>query len=263
MTHVARFGLVGLLGAAMSLSSAEPGVGYYKTYAAKVPMHVVQMDIRRKDVNVAVVTPLGGIGARESWARMIGRHHPVAAITGTYFDTASGIPIGSIGVRGKAIHSGFIGTAFTYSPLTGPSIEWAKPRLPFDFGDAETYLRAGPRLLSGGKTTLWPQAEGFRDPAIFRRKPRTAVVISKWGKLMFVATARPVLLREFAAALKGIGAGDAMCLDGGGSTGLYYRGSTKIVPSRPLTNLLVAYESNAAYDAYVLQPNPKLYVARP
>ncbi len=254
------FSLAFLGATAISLASGKQDsspVGYTKAYAARVPMHIVQIDSESPNVNLAVVTPTRGIGTRESWAKLIGRARPVAAITGTYFDTASGIPIGSIGVAGHSVFSGSIGTAFMFTSTEGPTIDWAKPLRAFDFAKAQMFLRAGPRLLEHGKVALYPRDEGFRDPAVFQHKKRTALAVTRSGKLLLVAVTKPVLLREFAAALKGIGAVDAMCLDGGDSTGLYYRGKSIVAPNRALTNVLVAYESVDSYEGKVAELNPR------
>ena len=227
----------------------NPAVVYDKRKAAGVTLHVIQADISRRDVNLGMVTAQGGIGKLESWSSMIHRAKPVAAITGTYFDTVSLQPIGSMGVGGKSIYEGFVGTAFTYNPFTGPAMHFAKPERTFKFENAEMWLRAGPRLLTDGKTTLYPKQEGFRDPAVFQKKPRTAIAINDSGKLLMVAVKQPVLLRQMAAALKGIGAVEAMCLDGGSSAGLYHEGTTLLRPQRQLTNLLVIYDTTEAYQA--------------
>lgn len=237
---------------------SEPPVGYSKIVKNGVPLHVVQIDPRNPDLNLAVVTPMNGIGSRETWAKLVGRARPVAAITGTYFDTRSGVPIGTIGVNGQTIHSSPIGTAFRYSLFDGPSIETVKPWNSCDFSGSSMYLRAGPRLLTGGTPTLYPRAEGFRDPAIFRRSARTAMAITKHGKLLLVATAKPVLLRQLAAALKSMGAVDAMCLDGGSSTGIYYRGKSFVAPKRSLTNVLVVYETIERFEGQVAKLNPNV-----
>jgi hypothetical protein len=239
-----------------ALLGAEPGVGYYKRVIRGVPLHVIQVDPSRKDVRMAIVTPVLGIGARESWATLVGRAGPTAAITGTYFDTRSGIPIGSLGFLGQVLHRGYIGTAFRFSPEHGFSIKDAKPNTTFDFEAAETFLRAGPRLLTNGKRTLYPQAEGFRDPSVYRKNTRTALAITKHGKLLMVATTKPVLLRTLASALKSLGAVDAMCLDGGSSTALYYRGKSFAAPKRSLTNVLVVYETPQRYEKRLAMLNP-------
>jgi uncharacterized protein YigE (DUF2233 family) len=108
-------------------------------------------------------------------------------------------------------------------------------------------IRSGPRLLQNGRSVLWPAGEGFRDPGLFVRKRRAAVGITASGKVLLVATNRPILLRTLAEHVRRLGAVDAMALDGGSSAGLYHRGKSWVVPSRRLTNLLVVYDSAASY----------------
>jgi hypothetical protein len=224
-------------------------------------MHVVQVDPRAPGVRLAVATARDGIGYRDTWSEMIARTRPTAAITGTYFDLASALPVGSIVLGGHTLHSGLVGTAFTFTPGRGPRVVACHPGREYDWSRHEMVLRAGPRLLTRGQRTLWPRAEGFRDPAIFARKKRAAVAITRSGKILLVAVEKPVLLRTLARALQALGACDAMCLDGGSSTGLYCRGRSRAVPARSLTNLLVVYDSAARYrqHAAALAPrNPRL-----
>jgi hypothetical protein len=82
------------------------------------------------------------------------------------------------------------------------------------------------------------------------------VGITAHGKLLLVAVARPVTLDELAPALQWLGAAEAMALDGGRSTGLYYRGQSLVRPHRSLTNLLVVYDSRARYRQVAGQLNP-------
>lgn len=233
-----------------------PSMGFRKVTVAGVPMNVVQIDPKRPGVSLGVATAGNGLGYRDDWSRMIDRTRPTAAITGTYFCTSSSLPVGLIKVRGKTIYRGGIGTALAFSPGKGAVIRTCKPGIGYDWSGYETVLRAGPRLVTNGRRTLFPEAEGFRDPAIFARKPRTAVAITREGKLLFVAVQKPVLLRTLADALRKLGARDAMCLDGGGSTALYYQGKTLIRPGRPLTNLLVAYDSRSRARTYAGRLNP-------
>jgi uncharacterized protein YigE (DUF2233 family) len=220
-------------------------------------MHVVQVDPRRPEVRLAVATAANGIGYRDTWSSMIRRTGPAVAITGTYFDVRSAIPVGSIVVGGRLIHRGGVGTAMTYVPGQGVTLVACRPGIGYDWSSMDTVLRAGPRLLTAGGRTLWPHAEGFRDPAIFARKRRTAVAITQHGKLLLVAVQKPVLLRTLARALQQLGAVDAMCLDGGSSAGLYYRGKSYSVPRRSLTNLLVVYDSPARHRERAASLNPR------
>jgi hypothetical protein len=211
-------------------------------------MHVVQIDPRRAEVHVAVATARNGIGFRDTWSAIIDRTRPVTAITGTYFDLKSALPVGSIVVGGRSVHRGLVGTAFTFHSQRGPRLVQCRAGAVYDWSMFDTVLRAGPRLLTSGRRTLWPAGEGFRDPGIFARRKRTAVAITRSGKLLLVAVEKRVLLRTLATAMQRLGAVDAMCLDGGSSSGLYYRGKTRVLPRRSLTNLLVIYDSAARYQ---------------
>lgn len=231
-------------------------VVYRKVVRNGVPMHVVQMDTRSSELRIAVATARGGIGRADDWSAMIDRTRPTAALTGTYFCTDSLVPIGSIVVDGFPVHQGTVGTAFAFSPQSGARVMTCLPGRRYSWNEQETVLRAGPRLLTEGKTTLWPAAEGFKDPNVYRKKQRTAVAITRHKKLLLVAVEKPVLLRDLAGALKALGAVDAMCLDGGGSTGLYYRGKTRVKPDRKLTNLLLVYDTERRARDYAAAQNP-------
>jgi hypothetical protein len=246
--------------------ASTPAVVYRKTVAAGVPLHVVQVDLRRPEVRLAVATPAKGIGFRDTWPALVDRVRPAAAITGTYFCTTTSLPVGSIVVGGQRIFRGSVGTALAFSPAKGAKMVTLKPGRGRDWSAFEMVLQAGPRLLTAGRRSLSPPDEGFRDPAIYAPKRRTAAALTPHGKLLLVATQRPVLLRTFAEALRRLGAADAMCLDGGGSTALYCGGRTRVAPVRVLTNVLVVYDSAARYrqQAAVMNPTgPRIATAPP
>jgi exopolysaccharide biosynthesis protein len=239
----------------------EPAISHRKVTVSGVTMNVVVVDPRRPGVRFGVATAGSGLGYRDQWSGMISRTKPAAAVTGTYFCTTTSLPVGLIQVNGRTIYQGGIGTAIAFRK--GRAVmRTGKPGIAQHWAGYDTVLRAGPRLVTGGKRTLYPRAEGFKDPAIFARKPRTAVAIKKNGKVLLVTVQKPVLLRTLADALRKLGAVDAMCLDGGGSTGLYYRGKSYAKPNRPLTNLLVVYDSKLRYRQYAgkLNPNGPRYV---
>ena len=58
---------------------------------------------------------------------------------------------------------------------------------------------------------------------------------------MLVATTSSVTLSELGRAMKSKGVVDAVALDGGGSTALYYKGSMIVKPKRGMSNLFVVY----------------------
>jgi exopolysaccharide biosynthesis protein len=218
---------------------ATPGVAYRKQAVGSVTAHIVQVDLNRADVQVTVGVANGGIGRCERWSRIIDRLRPTAAITGTYYDPATFIPVGTIITNGIGVHQGMIGTALTFS--ADHQARFIRGRLPLSPAGLETVLRAGPRLVDQGRVSLMPSVEGFRDPSIFVRKPRAAVGLTGQNKLLLVAVTRPIYLREMARVMLSLGAYNAMCMDGGSSTGLYYAGKSYQVPRRVMTNVLMVY----------------------
>ena len=67
---------------------------------------------------------------------------------------------------------------------------------------------------------------------------------------------QPVYLWSAARILQEVGAQDAMCLDGGMSSGLFSAGKTHLKPRRSLTNVLVVYTSTSRFEHYAARLNP-------
>jgi len=200
---------------------------------------VVQVDLNRADVKVTVGVADGGIGRCETWSRLINRLRPTAAITGTYYDPATFIPVGTIISDGIGVHEGTVGTALTFT--ADNQARFTRGRLRVPRTALATVLRAGPRLIDQGRVSLMPGIEGFRDPSIVARKPRAAVGLTRSNKLLLVTVTKPLLLRDMARVMASLGAVDAMCMDGGSSAGLYYAGKSYQVPTRVMTNVLMVY----------------------
>jgi hypothetical protein len=218
---------------------ATPGVGYRKQRIGSTWAHVVQVDLNRRDVRVTVGVADGGIGRCEPWSRIINRLRPTAAITGTYYDTRTFIPVGTIIANGIGVHQGRVGTALTFT--ADNRARFTRSHLNVAQSGLETVLRAGPRLIDQGRVSLMPGIEGFRDPAITARKPRAVVGLTRKNKLLLVTVTKPLLLRDMARVMSALGAVDAMCMDGGSSAGLYYAGKSYQVPRRVMTNVLIVY----------------------
>jgi exopolysaccharide biosynthesis protein len=84
-----------------------------------------------------------------------------------------------------------------------------------------------------------------------------AVGVTKHNKLLLVVVERPITLRQLSWVMRALGATDAIALDGGGSTCLYYRRTVKVLPKRKLTNLLVVYEDYTVYDNRLARLKPQ------
>lgn len=106
-------------------------------------------------------------------------------------------------------------------------------------GVIEGGLSAGPRLITNGKITVNPEAENYTIPKITEyATPRSAIGITKDNKLLLV-TVQNATIKELATVMQKLGAYNAMNVDGGASSGLYYKGQMITTPGRELSNALI------------------------
>jgi hypothetical protein len=221
-----------------------------------IPVRYVVADLNNPSVRVGVVTARR-LGRDESIWDLLARSQPTAAVTGTYFSTTSKLPVGDIVIEGERVHFGGVGTALCITYDNQVRFIRQKLHRQRDWSDYRLVLGAGPRLLQGGKITLYPPGEGFRDKRVYARGKRVAVGVTKHNKLLLVVVEQPITLRQLAWLMRALGATDAIALDGGGSSFLYYRREVKVLPKRKLTNLLVVYEDSSVYDARVARLKPQ------
>jgi len=106
------------------------------------------------------------------------------------------------------------------------------------FGFAREAIGCGPRLVTDGRITVDPAAEGFRDPKIlYYSAARSAVGLTGDGTMILATSGGTI--RQMADVMLGLGATQAMAFDGGASTGLWYRGGYITPPGRLLNNALL------------------------
>jgi uncharacterized protein YigE (DUF2233 family) len=143
-------------------------------------------------------------------------------------------------ISGTHVHQGKLRTAFF---VHGPFAFIASIPLGRDLtGKVDALLACGPRLLTDGRVTVYPKAEGFRDARLFRPARRSVLGITKGGKVVMAVIVTPVTLSHAAQILKALGCVDAMNLDGGGSSALYCAGRYFVRPSRPLVTALMVFQ---------------------
>lgn len=241
MTITVGAALIGATAAAARSAPPARSVVYELRHPYGVPTHVVTVNLNDPRIRVRVNTARGGIGHAERFSSMIHRLMPEAAITGTFFDGATLLPVGDIVTRGKTIYRGPAGTGFAVradnSVLFQPR-DWGRT---YDWSDFETVLCTGPTLLLNGRNALFPKAEGYKDRSLWALRPRAAVGITKHNKLLLVSVTRPIHLRNMRNIMKKLGVVEAVGLDGGTSTGLYAGGKMRVRPGRTLTNVLTVY----------------------
>lgn len=118
-----------------------------------------------------------------------------------------------------------------------------------DFNAAIHIIGAGPTLIKHGEIYVTADAEQFPPDIRLGRAPRSAVGITQYGDYIFAvvdgrqAHSKGCTLTEWARILKDtFGAVEAINLDGGGSSELFFKGSLVNKPSdgkeRPVGNAL-------------------------
>lgn len=103
----------------------------------------------------------------------------------------------------------------------------------------ESAIGVGPKLITNGKVDIDYKRDGFTDPKITTNaNSRSFVGIDK-NKRLVLGTMSGATAPDMANVLLQLGLTDAMNMDGGASSGLYYEGSMKRKPGRALSNALV------------------------
>lgn len=179
-----------------------------------------------------------------------GDDQPIAAITGTFFAWENQRPVAEVvvdgdilcpGRRGSVLAVDWFGKVHIFHPSFRQELDW----FPFRYG-----IRGAVRLIEGGKVSPDPKGQRFRDKSIWGKASRTAVGTTADGRLVLAATKSGVTLSQLGNAMAANGVTDAVSLDGGGSTALFYRGKMVIPTGRPLCNIFVLYERSPYDNVY-------------
>jgi len=108
-----------------------------------------------------------------------------------------------------------------------------------DWSDVHTAVGAGPRLVKDGKLALNAAAEGFKDEKILTSAgARSGIALLQDGSILLV-TVPGATMQQWAQIMVKLGAQQAMNLDGGASSGLWFKGKTLTSTGRNLSNALV------------------------
>jgi len=218
--------------------------GAYNINGKKISVNVVQIPLHAAVPDMVVAG--GTVGNREELASMAKRSEAVVAINGTFFNAYSNppLPYGNIIKNGRIVHRGSVGTTCGfYVDGTAKFGHVEFRRLNDDLGDygwegIRTAVGAGPRLLTDGKISVDPAGEGFTSKKILNMcMARSAVGVKADGTVILVTTVASI--ENLAQVMKNLGAHNAMNLDGGASSGLWYKGKYITPPGRLLSNSLV------------------------
>ncbi|WP_339317213.1 phosphodiester glycosidase family protein [Paenibacillus sp. FSL R10-2734] len=230
-------------------ADSSPVVSANKTFKVggrSFKAQTVTVSLLHPKVKLDVVLAGNTVGKVEDLSSLAKRNNAVVAINGTFFDAytkgAYKAPYGYIVSGGKMLKnsSGDIRTIFTYDSnhlaALIPGLEFSNR---FASGSIEGALQAGPRLLVDGKVSLNVAAEGFKDAKILTGGgARSALGLTRDHKLILLTTGGATI-PQLAEMMKQAGAYQAMNLDGGASSGLYYNGKYLTTPGRQISNAIV------------------------
>ncbi|MNX07666.1 hypothetical protein D3C86_373500 [compost metagenome] len=233
-----------MLAVALGLLAAGPASG-----APGGAFAVSRFDLQ--DPRVVVALTFAGGQERpsgpEAFTRMVGRAGGAIAVNGTFFNVRTYETFGNLVNGGRLLqHRDWDdrGTALIIGRNRHARLQTLRDAGWPDYQDAWLVLPAGPRLLTDSRIELAPRKEGFQDPPIFRRKPRTVLGLSDGGRTLWVVTIRQaVSLHEAARTMQRLGVSDALNLDGGTSVGLATSGKVRLHPKTPLTQAFVVYDA--------------------
>ena len=174
--------------------------------------------------------------------KMIGVKQPAAAITGTFFGFESQQPVADVIVDGELVARGHRGSAVAVDWYGNVHIFDTPFEQEIDLYEYKHMLRGAIRLVRDGRVEPNPKAQHFKDSRLWGKAPRTGIGLTENNVLVMMATNNRVTLSEFGRAMKKLGVHDAVALDGGRSTMLYYRGSLVLQPKRNLSTMFILHE---------------------
>jgi hypothetical protein len=264
LTRISRIALpAALLAYCAAQAHADPaGVTFRRVRRAGVRASVITVNLNDANCKVSVALPKRGVGSREPFRALLRRTRPAAAVTGTYFGLRSAQPVGDIVIGGRLVNSGFVGTALAITPDNDARFLETRRWKNRDWSEYETVICGGPRLVTRGRSRLHPRGEGFSDRSLFKKRPRTAVGVTWRNRLVLVTVQKPIYLRQLARLMRSLGCRDAIALDGGSSSAMFYRGKFAARPKRSLTNLLVVFDSTKGYNRALDRLAPSVMLAR-
>ncbi|QPC47536.1 phosphodiester glycosidase family protein [Mangrovibacillus cuniculi] len=220
----------------------------YTVFDKKVQAEVVAVDLLNPNLKVKTAWAKNQKGTVDSVANIAKQQNATVAINASYFDSNTssstyGIPYGDVIVNGAHDSKGWTDQASIYfgydkSSKILPGSE-LRSFVKSNTSLVESAVQAGPRLVNNGIVNINPLGEGFSDPRILSANAeRSAIGLTNDHRLLLVATTN-MTLGELAILMEKIGAVNAMNLDGGGSSGLFYKGSYIANPGRLVSNAIV------------------------
>ena len=184
----------------------------------------------------------------EDFLPMVKRAHASIVVNGTFFsENSKKCVMGNMVKDGKFVK-------FSKWEKFGTTLGIKKDNVPemktYEFEGRPAWenhwfsITAGPRLLKNGQPFIYPRKEGFRDPDVLGIANRNAIGFNKSGNILYIGVfPSEYTLKKLADVMKKIGCYQAMNIDGGGSQALSINSKIYFSNSRPLTNVIIVYDS--------------------
>ncbi|MDF1617844.1 stalk domain-containing protein [Petrocella sp. FN5] len=143
---------------------------------------------------------------------------------------------------------------FTTANHTGVSL---------DYDHIRTVVGAGPTLVKNGKLKADAGAEGFTEGKITSSAATRSLIGVTADNKLGMAVVSGVTVKQLGEIAQSLGMVEAMNLDGGGSSGLYYNGSYIATPGRLLSNAVVIKILNESPMTILLNNKPLFFDTEP
>ena len=200
---------------------------------AGVTVRVIRVNLGDPRVKLKVISPMAGIGrGGAAFKTLVNGSNAVAVINGGYFHPRTFSIAGDLVVNGKHISTGRLRSVFAITPDNKVFIRTHSSIAPAAWGGYETALAGGPFVLQRGNVVVAPRREGYRDPSVWSKAPRSAVGVVNNRQFFFISTTARLNLFDLAKVMDALGAKDAIALDGGSSVGMAFRREVLIRPGR-------------------------------
>jgi uncharacterized protein YigE (DUF2233 family) len=200
---------------------------------AGITVRVIRVNLGDPRVKLKVISPMAGIGrGGAAFKTLVNGSNAVAVINGGYFHPRTFSIAGDLVVNGKHISTGRLRSVFAITPDNRVVIRTHSSIAPAAWAGYETALAGGPFVLQRGNVVVAPRREGYRDPSVWSKAPRSAVGVVNNRQFFFISTTARLNLFDLAKVMDALGAKDAIALDGGSSVGMAFRREVLIHPGR-------------------------------
>ncbi|MFC3199350.1 phosphodiester glycosidase family protein [Parapedobacter deserti] len=201
---------------------------FERLFGSQQDVNLVEIDLKKHRRKIRIAADAVRL---DSTSQIAATHDAVAAINGGFFDMKNGGSVDYVKVANRVINRTKTQTdrANAVLLISRKKTEIQPAASPdYERSEVPNVLLSGPLLIHDGSAIILA-SNPFND----NRHPRSAIAVTADRKLIFVVVdgrnkqAAGMSLAELTKLLGWLGAGDAMNLDGGGSSTLFVKGATE------------------------------------